>query len=361
MEYGPTWCKTVNEQMILVTSNTKHSKLMKIRHGIYRFNAAKSKMPNKLAVISYTGDFYLTIAQIIILILHDKINPLDLELIVNFFNFLFTTRELKHIDKTALSNLIFKTKSMWVECFPPKNLQEEESEDSENNFSCEFVNFDTWDIWPEVLDYLGPSILFSGEIWEIMCRSMRQLKHGNYKEVEYSVLTKHMMQKQLELQSSSSLFLANSFVNIRNWEMVSPSERLLTITEIKDLKSCYSICYSKSFTLQSTMKFSSSTYLYGKKITVGDSFIVENPQNKKVFYGKFKFVMLHMGYTWIVMNFFRQFSIPFLHIIACEEGSQTQDYVPFNGNYNFFPAFTCKRMEDTTIWFNLWTNLSKDQ
>ena len=127
---------------------------------------------------------------------------------------------------------IFQFKRKLQQQFPPGTI-----------YNYQFVNFDTFDVWPQILSYLGPSILYSGELWEILCQGLRRGKLSNGKQQEYSALSKVSKHKFLQWSEYLSKdVVTKEVIDIAQFKGIGMQNiRLLSTAEVKNLHSCYSI------------------------------------------------------------------------------------------------------------------------
>ena len=196
IKHGKSWCDNIN---IKFKNNMKYHGLKVASNGLYRFGNRTSTLPNGIAVVKYTGDVWTSVALVAVVLFHNEFETdIEMELLVEFLHFFFLVQENCKVNEKTLADLIYKVKQLWHQVFPPLELDVSEK----NKYSYKFVNFDTWDAWPKVRNFLGPSILYSAQLWEILCQPLRRGRFGNNKAPERDALKKTAQLKLIEWQDS---------------------------------------------------------------------------------------------------------------------------------------------------------------
>jgi hypothetical protein len=355
---GKQWCEMVNERIKISTSGMSSLSLMSIPKGIYYFNSKNSNLTNKLAVFKYTGGFQLTLAKVIVAVFDNIIEQTEMDLIIYFLKFMFLVRCEEPETKEYLSDIIFKCKKLWVEIFPPNenrlNLVDNSDDQSENGdnddsnsegqelneksstkFSYRFVNFDTMDIWPEEEHFLGPSILYSAELWEYLCQFLRRAKLGNNHNSERDALQKYSNERQLswiEMENDNSEIgeydEKKLLVGVKSIDQLS-------VPQLGDIKSCYWKIHGFSGQIPKQITKSLKFYYYGKVFKSGIYLQVSDSTLLNPIFCKFNFVFSHIvlgrEYFWLEVSRFKKYSIGNNKIIHLARET-TSDYIPFIKN-----------------------------
>lgn len=187
----------INDRIDIATKN--YPLLRHLPKGIYRFNAkANNGRVDGLATIKYAGDQLLSLAKVIIYVMYKSVTDDELRLVLSFVHFLFLVRSGGESRVEELANIIFDFKSRWVATFDPN----ERNSNNTKKYTYQFPNFDSVDAWPRLLQYLGPSYLYSTELWEIMHKPLRHQKLGNFMNPDYDALSKHAKQKALDWEQN---------------------------------------------------------------------------------------------------------------------------------------------------------------
>lgn len=323
---GKAWCESVNSRVKLITITNKHERIDRINY-IYKFNSMNSAYSNGLAAASLSGFALLSVAKILVALFYKIISKQEMEFIILLLKFLFIIRE-KEVTRSCqeLSDLIFMFKTKFQEVFPADELAENETE----LYNYQFVNFDTIDAWPEILNYLGPSILYSGEHWEIMCQGLRRSKFGNNQNANKDALTKEAAKKQLQWYEAG---MEEEKIQKPNFSPVisSKEDSVFSVSQLTDLKSCYQRCFGLTFTVPRNNTTYKQIIVNGKALTSNSNILVEFNNNN--YYGDFKFIFSQTvagkTYEWLCLNLYKKYKTKF-QLIELNLQQASLDYIPIS-------------------------------
>lgn len=323
----------INRRIAQATS--AHPPLHHLPNGIYRFNSQNAKRQAfGIDTIKYAGDQLLTLASVLAYVMYQQVASDEFTLILQFLKFLKLVRSGGETNPNEVEETIFRFKSLWIEVFPPS----EKGSDGTATYSYKFPNFDTVDAWPKLLQFLGPSFLYSAELWEIQHQTFRRLKHGNGKNPEADVLTRQVQQKELdweEQSQSQSHQPKPEFQLIGNLE-----EKQLTMPEVSGLKSCYKKLHNipTSNKLPRTIQWSEAIQLNGRTLRSGSFVLIKSKKDNKQWFAEFGGSFLHkiLGreYQWLYIFMYTTSTlIEGANLIELPESSKIQDFVPVNNDF----------------------------
>lgn len=272
----------MNEVISVVTSgDNSYPGISKMNKGIFKFNGAKK---GGVEVISYPGIFFSSMAKILVACLWivGNVQEEEVSLMTDLIGILAKIKYEKNFStvekQKELAKQIFNFKKKCIKVFPP------------GEFNYHFVNFDTLDIWPSVLSYLGPATLYSGEIWEASCQTLRRNKIGNNHEPERDALEKEALQKALQWtteETGKTRRLKLDFGKKQVFRIIGDAERI-------SLNACLDAYEIEKIGLENLKKIDSAK-LNGLNIYSETSFISFNFQEQERF-ARFKYFVERRRY-----------------------------------------------------------------